>query len=335
MKKTIQIIILCFIITACKSQEKEVAYDPIVLKAKETSLYTADVDWQTVNAKFVALTKDATDIDGMKEGLQYLINSLGDKHASVRSAKDHSIIVYYTGERKGEDNLEIDYDFLNTVINDVNAQFSYQFLEDGVGYLRVVGIGPGDVKAQSDFIRNGLKELKGEGVDKWIVDFRFNGGGNMEPMIAGLAPLIGEGFIGGAINPQDEVWEYTIEKGEFSNWGRLVCAMDDLPKIEASEKVAVLLSRYTVSSGEMTAITFKGRPYTRFFGEASGGLTTGNGYDVVTEDIALVISKNIYIDRNKNKYEGRVPVDETIEFQHEVALKEDNTVNSAIAWLKE
>jgi len=172
----------------------------------------------------------------------------------------------------------------------------------------VVGIGGGDVKSQAEFIRNGLIELKAKGVDKWIVDLRFNGGGNVEPMISGLAPLIGEGFIGGAIDRENQIREFTIEKGQFYNWGRLTCEMNNSPSISSDEKVAVLLSRYTISSGELTAVAFKGRNNTVFIGEETAGYTTGNGYDQISEELVLVISQNVYIDRNKNKYENKVGV---------------------------
>ncbi len=227
-----------------------------MLKVKETSLYSDQVNWREVNSEFIKLVKGKENTDGLKKGLQYLINSLGDKHGSFRSAKDHSIIVSYNGEIKGINNRNSE--FVNTVINDISAKFSYKILEDGIGYLKIVGIGPGDVKEQADFIREGLKDLKAKGVDKWIVDLRFNGGGNMEPMISGLAPLIGEGFVAGAINKDNEIRDFTIENGQFFNYGRLVCKMDSLPEIKTNEKVAVLLSRYTIVR-RISSFAFKGR----------------------------------------------------------------------------
>jgi len=332
MKRILQILIVSLLFSAYVSaQGAATEYHPIVLKAKETSLYSEMVDWPEVNSKFIALTKGKEGIDGLKEGLQYLINSLGDKHGSFRSAKDYSIIVSYTGEVKEKRNT--DSNFHNTVINDVSSKFSYQLLENGVGYLRVVGIGPGNVKEQADFIRAGLIDLRENGADKWIVDLRYNGGGNMEPMISGLAPLIGEGFIGGAINNRNEIREYHILDTELTNYGRLVCEMDNTPNIDASEKVAVLVSRYTASSGEMVAVAFKGRQNTRFIGEATAGLTTGNGYDVINEELALVISQDVFIDRNKNKYEDKVGVDENIEFQHNLTIENDEQISAALAWL--
>jgi len=331
MKKIASTLISLFLLSTCQSQNKKEQLHPIVLKAKETSLYTKEVNWEEVNATFVELTKGKESTQDLKEGLQYLINSLGDKHAAFRSLKDYSIVVSYGG-KVVDDNR--DSKFVNNVINDLSISFSHQLLENKIGYLKIVGIGAGDVKEQADFIRNGLKELKAGGADKWIVDLRYNGGGNMEPMISGLAPLIGEGFIGGGINSNNEIRPFKIEKGQFYNYNRLSCVMDSLPQIGTNEKVAVLLSRYTISSGEMLAIAFKGRNNTTFIGEPTAGYTTGNGFDKINEELALVISQDVFIDRNKKKYETNVGVDTEIEFQHNIDLKDDNQMKAAISWLK-
>ncbi len=333
MKNMIPILIISIFLSSCKGQKKEITFHPIVLKAKETSLYSDKINWEEVNSEFIRLTNGKTSVEELKPSLQYLVNSLGDKHAKFLSPKDYTLIVSYNGEIQGSD--QRDPDFVNQVINDVSASFSYKLLDHNIGYVRIVGIGPGDVKEQSDVIRQGLIDLKSRGVEKWIVDLRFNGGGNMEPMFSGLAPLIGEGFVAGAINNDNEIRDFTIENGQFSNYGRLVCEMSDSPKNMSDEKVVVLLSRYTISSGELVAVAFKGRNNTIFIGEESAGYTTGNGFDIINEDLALVISQDVFIDRNKKKYEDKVDVDETVEFQHHVKLEDDNQMNKAISWLRE
>ena len=330
MNNLIKIIAISLLLTSCKAQ-KETIYNPIVVKIKETSLYSGQVNWKKVNSKFIELTKGSDNIEGQKIGLQYLINSIGDKHATFRSPKDHSIIVSYTGEVKEKSNR--DPKIINDVINDISAEFSYQLFENGIGYLKIVGIGPGNVKEQADFIRNGLLDLKADGVNKWIIDLRFNGGGNMGPMLSGLAPFFEEGFIAGAINNKDEIREYTIESGQLFNYGRLTCEMNTLPVINPDEKVAVLLSRYTISSGELVAIAFKGRDNTFFIGEETAGYTTGTGYDKINDELVLVISQDVFIDKHNIKYENKVGVDEHIEFQHSVELEKDNQIIRAIEWV--
>ncbi len=306
---------------------------PIVQHAKETSYYSKGLDWKSINSEFVKLVGKGNTVAELKPGLQYLVNSLGDKHGGFRSAKDQSLVVSYGGDLAPDNRRS---KFVNTVINDITGRFSFKKLDNDVGYLKVVGIGSKyPVEEDANLIRDGLKTLADQDVKKWIVDLRFNGGGNVNPMIAGLAPLIGEGFIGGSVDAQHNlIYRYHIRDGQFFNNERLVCQMDDLPHIDTTAKVAVLLSRYTISSGEMLAVAFKGRPNTKFIGEASAGYTTGNGYDQVTDDLFMVISQAVYVDRNRKVYNANVDVDEQIEFQHQLELEGDIQVNRAIEWLE-
>ena len=99
--------------------------------------------------------------------------------------------------------------------------------------------------------------------------------------------------------------------------------------------MAVLLSRYTISSGKLVAVSFKGRDNTIFIGEETAGYTTGNGYDKIDDELVLVISQSVFIDRNKNRYNSNVGVDENLEFQHNVNIVDDNQINRAKDWLNE
>ncbi len=42
----------------------------------------------------------------------------------------------------------------------------------------------------------------------WIVDLRWNSGGNMWPMIAGIGPLLGNGTYGYFIDENESSWGY-------------------------------------------------------------------------------------------------------------------------------
>lgn len=330
MKTTLAFLISVLLASECLAQP---GFHPIVQGAQETSYYTRGLDWASINYDFEKLIGNGKTVDELKPGLQFLINSLGDKHGGFRSAHDHSLVVSYTGEREADNRKS---DFVNSVINDMDTRFSFKNLGDGIGYLKVVAIGGlRTVKEEADFIREGLKALVNEGVTKWIVDLRFNGGGNINPMISGLAPLIGDGNIGGSVNSDNHlVHEYQIKDGQFFDSERLSCEMDNEPSIDPASKVAVLLSRYTISSGELLAVAFKGRPNTHFIGEPTAGYTTGNGFSQVTDDLFMVISQAVYVDRDKHVYKDKVGVDEEIEFQHQLELEGDRQVERAIQWLK-
>lgn len=331
MKSYEYIIFLFSILILCNCKSPSKSTDPILEKVKETSLYTKEVNWNEVEEKYYSLIKGKSSVEAMKPALEYLLNSLGDKHAVIRSPTDYSIIANYTGPIESDNR---DPQFTNEVINDISAQFSYQLLPNKIGYLKVVGIAPQNVKANARKIRNGIIDLSQQGVSKWILDLRYNGGGDINPMLAGLAPLLGDGSIGGSVDINQEVQrEYTIRANEFYDNGNLVDSTGAMPLNISRDKVAVLISKYTISSGEMTAIAFKGRENTMFIGEPSAGYTTGNGWDQLSEDILLNISQSVFIDRNKNIYYDKVEADIKVAFVPGLELHADPYVIKATEWL--
>ncbi len=324
---------LGLVISCANHDPQEILIDPIVKRISDTSLYADNVDWSAVNARYQELTQDKHTLSDLSQGLQYLLNATGDRHGAFRSADDFSIVAAYSGPADDSDHR--DPDFVNRIINDVSARFSHRALHSDVGYLRVVGIGPHrSIKENADEIRAGLDALASRGINRWIVDLRFNGGGNMNPMIAGLAPLLGDGYIGGSVDANGEaVRRYVIENGQFFDSGNLVSEMPNQPVIDRNQKVAVLLSRYTISSGELVAVAFKGRQNTVFIGEPSAGYTTATGYDQVRDDLFMMISQSVFVDRNGKTYDNRVGVDIPMNFEPTDTLSDDTQIQTAIRWL--
>ena len=157
----------------------------------------------------------------------------------------------------------------------------------------------------------------------------------MHPMMAGIAPLIGDGIVGGLVNLKGEKqfgWE--IKNGNFIYGGLQAVNLPNTPKFKKLPKIAVLTSRWTVSSGELVATALKGRPNTRFFGEATGGYTTNASWDIIKNEVIIVISTGIFSDRNGTAYEINIPVDVEIPFEVIKETERDETVISARKWLK-
>ena len=84
-------------------------------------------------------------------------------------------------------------------------------------------------------------------------------------------------------------------------------------------KIAVLQSRWTVSSGELVAVSLKAQEQVKFFGEASGGMTTNTGGEPILEDVILVISTGTFADRLGRSYQRHVEVEVDVEIPFEIA----------------
>jgi C-terminal processing protease CtpA/Prc len=223
------------------------------------------------------------------------------------------------------------------VVNDTALKFEYKLLKGKIGYLKIVGIGPNvDVEKESKKIRESIITLHKQKVDKWIIDLRYNSGGNMNPMMAGIAPLVGNGIVGSIVTFKNEkLFDWEIKDANFIYGGYQAVTLPDNPKFKSDPKIAVLTSRWTVSSGEIVATAFKGRPNTKFFGETTGGYTTNDGWEIINDEVILVISTGIYCDRNGNVYEKNIPVDVEIPFEVIKETNKDACILEAIKWLKQ
>jgi C-terminal processing protease CtpA/Prc len=72
-------------------------------------------------------------------------------------------------------------------------------------------------------------------------------------------------------------------------------------------KVAVITGSITASSGEVTALAFKGRQNTIFIGEKTFGMTTSNVKRVLPFNSMMALSTAYDCDRNGNFYGHIVP----------------------------
>jgi hypothetical protein len=91
-------------------------------------------------------------------------------------------------------------------------------------------------------------------------------------------------------------------------------------------RVGVLIDCRVASSGEATAISFVGRPDTRFFGTPTRGLSTSNRGFALSDGATLVLTTSFMADRNLVKYGRPVMPDEIIG-------SPDEGTRRAIEWL--
>ncbi len=304
-------------------------------------MYASRVDWDLVAKRVHAEAAGARNLTELRPALSELITGIGDYHGRVVRSTDYSNMAWFGGDwpeipRRQAVDRET-YSATWDAVNQPDARFSYATLSGGVGYLKIVGVGANvEHAAEAARIRQALVDLKAAGVDRWVVDLRYNGGGNSNVMLTGVAPLLGEGVVASIVDLEGRpMGGAEVRAGAFSYFGYQLAELPNEPAISSEEKVAILTSRYTVSSGELVAVALKGRPNTRFFGEATGGLTTNTGWEVIADSVILVISTGVFADREGTPYPQTVPVDEEVAFVVETDPTRDAGIQAALRWLNE
>ena len=150
----------------------------------------------------------------------------------------------------------------------------------------------------------------------------------MWPMVAGIGPIVGSGPLGYFIDSYSRSSVWTYSNGASSIDGNnLTTVTTPYKLLNPNPKVAVLIDGLTASSGEAVAISFEGRPNTKFFGVSpSCGLATSNQPFSLSDGAQLYLTTAIDADRNNVKYGNSITPDV-------LSTTSANAVTAAISWL--
>lgn len=181
------------------------------------------------------------------------------------------------------------------------------------------------------------------GVRGCILDLRLNTDRQVASMLAGLRALLGDGPLGSAVDADGQVIaQLALVEGHFTMNVYPIATVQGTDPDLSGLPVAVLIGPLTASSGTLTAIAFKGRPATRFFGEpTAAGYSTGNDFFPLPplsdgRSVALNLSTAINRDRNGVAYPESVQPDEPVQGGEQfTAPLLDGQVRQALRWLRE
>lgn len=275
------------------------------------SLHRLTIDWTSFRAKVFQAAQGTQSISELAPAIRLALAQLEDGHSSFRRASGD---VLYVPTRTCTTS------FLNASTPKVPAN---------IGYVRV-GAFSGGLAASRDFatgIQNAIRAADSDSLVGWIVDLRANGGGNMWPMVAGLGPIIGDDTIGKFIDPVGvtSVWEYRDGAARLN--GAAILQLETPYTLKSPRpKVAVLMDNGVASSGEATAIAFRGRPNARTFGFKTCGLSTANSPFRMVDGAVLNLTVSTMADRTGRTYGDQLVPDE-------ITQNNADTMQRAIAWI--
>ena len=173
----------------------------------------------------------------------------------------------------------------------------------------------------------------------YILDLRGNVGGDMWPMLAGLSPLLADSTPGAFVYKAAPREAYYVCVGHVGsvlpNGGRkeeFALATGE-SKAVSDAPVAVLLDDGVMSSGEIVAIAFIGRPHTRSFGAQTYGFTTVNRRFSLIDGDHVYLSAGYDVDRRGKAYRAPVKPDVEVDPAENPATKNAPALSAATAWL--
>jgi C-terminal processing protease CtpA/Prc len=313
------------------------------------------LDWDALGAEIVSrLGEDAT-AEAYRLGA---LKAYADPHASYLSAEQmHAWQTAPPAEPDGEPSAEPDAEPSVAVEDEPPVQPEVQpavpaapwgeLLPGGVGYLGLPPCTTGEpeqLQAYARTLRELIVSLDARGATAWVVDLRLNGGGNIWPMLAGLAPLLGDGPAATSIGRApgggpavattglegDGAWldDGTGRRTQFT----LAWEGPGVGPAQAQSRIGVLLGPWTMSSGELVAVALASRAGTRSFGEPTAGLTTATGFFPLSDGSALVLPVSRMATVGGPAIVGPIRPDEAAPFGDWPRV-DDEPVRVALEWL--
>jgi C-terminal processing protease CtpA/Prc len=283
--------------------------DAAVSITKKNALRRDEVAWAVVEPKVRALAAGAEKSADVYPAIRYLLTRLGDHHSFLMVPAQTTQF-----QRGGAENPT----------PEVRA------LAERVGYVSVPGYSgaePDAMRAYATRVHAALGSTISSASCGWVVDLRSDGGGNMWPMLAGLAPFLGKAGLGTFESPTGSSPAWVAGQG---------VGVEPPPTLAGLESswVAVLTGPRTASSGEAVTIAFRGRPNTRSFGQPTAGLSTANGTFALPDGAMILLTTAIEVDRTGRRYGDKIDPDELVEAAASAA-NADTTLAVATRWLSQ
>ena len=251
-------------------------YDELFSTLKKNYLLKKTVNWPVVDAE---TRKNLIQYDNFEHSLKE-ITAVFDKVGATHCG------VYYKQSKYAATGKKIakeDYSQQWQKKYATKPVFEAKVLNEKYGYILIPKILFFDLSAANIHkiaqpLYDQIAALKSKNkLEGWIIDLRFNSGGNEAPMLLCLYDFLGDNELWGSLDVDKKQYSKSkLSRGKYLYNSETISYINPNGALLDQTKVAVITGITTASSGEITALAFKGRPHTIFIGESTYGATTGN-----------------------------------------------------------
>lgn len=237
---------------------------------------------------------------------------------------------------------------------------SGRMLDDDIGYINVPSNAPfgmyydlDTLPSKSTFASIGQQIIRDidttnpAPLSGWVVDLQADSGGSVSPMVLSVAPLLGDGYLGGYVDKEGAITQWLLQDGKYywvSNNAQepndqLIRWVNN-PYVlgQSSPPVALLTGRGTASAGEATLISFRGRAKARTFGQPTSGLPNQPDARLMSDGAVLKLTIGLEMDRTGHiyGYNERIQPDQFSQPNYTLlpGSNQDPAVLAATEWLR-
>jgi hypothetical protein len=286
--------------------------DEFLLTLKNHSLKRQTIDWYSMWQTAYAHVGAAQTLDALQPGFLRALDLLGDPRA-----------IYYSPSGTA---FSYDSSYLQGCRFSAPAQPLGAFPPDVVyaslGVVQPIG--------SQGLDQRWIREADRPGVVGWVLDLRSSTVDNFWAAVAMLGPLLGNGDVGGFVEPDESLagsWKHVDGVVFFGSVEKFRLA-DTYRLLNGDPKLAVITDSGMQRQAEPVSVAFRGRPRTRSFGQPTCGYTDWVETFPLSSGGRLRISTWRLADRTGTRYSGPIVPDEVM--PDAAALKQ-----RVVEWLRE
>jgi hypothetical protein len=282
-------------------------YRELFSALKKSYLHRNAVDWKSVESETMKSVSESESFNASLNEIEALFRKINAAHGTVfKGGKRYSLPAGIPQKEKLSEQWKKKYNS--------GPGFEVRLIDGKYGYILMPKINISDNRPDAlhqaaqplyDQIADLQQKSSPEG---WIIDLRFNTGGNAGPMLLSLSHFLGNNTVWSSLDLNKvPVTTYSLSDGVYKMDSKKLGAIRPGGKTMEHVKVAVITGLLTASSGEVTALAFKGRPDTVFIGEPTLGYTTGNMLVKLPFGFEMALTTSYNGDRNGNYHERIIP----------------------------
>lgn len=284
-----------------------VFYDELFSVMKKGYLYKNKVHWSEIEPKVRGNLSQYKDFSSSLEEVTSVFDFANANHSAV----------YYKNTRfDGTPDGPTKKDFSEQWLKKYSTkpQFEITVLDNQFGYILMPGMSFKDrskenIHQQAQAMYDAINKIKNsQNIKGWIIDLRLNTGGDCMPMLLALYDFLGDHDVWGVLDiNQKQVNKVKLTKGAYIDNSKKLSYINPKGELLDKTKIAIITNLATGSSGEVTALAFKGRENTIFIGEKTNGKTTSNMIVDLPFGAYMTLTIGYDCDRNGKFYENILP----------------------------
>jgi carboxyl-terminal processing protease len=307
-------------INAQPRHELKAVIDSVIVQAKTHAVNTSTVNWDSVRSDMYREATYALSVNDLGPAFQVMLVALNDRQGELYNSTTQTMIAVYPDETTLGEHTS-------------GTTFDCRLMKNDVRYLRIPS-GNMDVHNQAQMIRDAINPLIQNEQGNWIIDLRYTTGGQLHAMLAGMAPVLGEGLLTTVVDGKKKIRDlYSAHNGKFYKNHSLMINLPSYPKDLKASRIAVLTSEYTSGAAEIVALILKGRKNTKFFGQPTAGKIPVTTSIHINQHLVMKLTHIKYLDRNGDAYSQHIEPDATVAFEDISNLDQHKTIDDAVLWL--